>query len=237
LTWTGAALRAVDAGAAGLAFAVDPEGALLAFATGPGGALHAVWVDPAATALAAVEPALGLRAMPIAPLALADREVTAGVEGIAAGPAAIALHRGLVARLALGVAAVAGGVTRMAASAALAYAADRYQGGQQIIDHSHLRGLLGAMAASARCADGVVAAAAARPDDLALALAAKIEVTERALAVTTDAVQVLGGYGYMREYGLERAMRDAMVLALLPIDNARARLWLVSEEQEGARRG
>ena len=46
--------------------------------------------------------------------------------------------------------------------------------------------------------------------------------------VCTDAVQILGGYGCMRDYGLEKAMRDAAVLALLPISNIRAELLIAA---------
>jgi len=115
--------------------------------------------------------------------------------------------------------------------AALAYAAERYQGGKQIIDHSHLRTILGAMSAQTITIDGAVQAAAARPKDVRLALGTKIIATGAALGVCTDAVQLLGGYGYMREYGLEKAMRDAAVLGLLPLSNARAELLVAAHDK------
>jgi len=98
-------------------------------------------------------------------------------------------------------------------------------------DHSHMRTILGRMAAEATAARGVVAHAAATPDGRT-ALAAKAVVTDTAVRVCTDAVQVLGGYGYMREYGIEKAMRDAAVLALLPISNAAAELLIAETDRE-----
>jgi len=65
------------------------------------------------------------------------------------------------------------------------------------------------------------------------ALSTKLAVTERAVALCTDAVQILGGYGYMAEYGLEKAMRDAAVLALLPLSNSRIELLLAGIAKEG----
>ncbi len=40
---------------------------------------------------------------------------------------------------------------------------------------------------------------------------AKAHASDTAMRITTDAVQILGGYGYMREYGVERMMRDAKI--------------------------
>ena len=61
-----------------------------------------------------------------------------------------------------------------------------------------------------------------RPDE-ALAIVAKISATDAAVATTTDAVQVFGGAGYMVETGIEKLMRDAKCLQLLPEPNWIAR--------------
>ena len=92
---------------------------------------------------------------------------------------------------------------------ALRYAGERYQGGKMIIDHSHVRNILGRMRADAIASWGAVSHLAAQDPDHVAALGTKVSVTESAVKVCTDAVQILGGYGYMRDYGLEKAMRDA----------------------------
>jgi alkylation response protein AidB-like acyl-CoA dehydrogenase len=101
-----------------------------------------------------------------------------------------------------------------------------------IIDHSHLRNLLGRMRADAAASWGAVSHLASETSDDVAALGIKVSVTESAVRVCTDAVQVLGGYGYMRDYGLEKTMRDAAVLSLLPLSNARAELLITSIENE-----
>jgi alkylation response protein AidB-like acyl-CoA dehydrogenase len=101
-----------------------------------------------------------------------------------------------------------------------------------IIDHSHIRNILGRMKADAVTCWGAVSHLAEEETDLVAALGTKVSVTESAVRVCTDAVQILGGYGYMRDYGLEKAMRDAAVLSLLPVSNARAELLITAIEKE-----
>jgi alkylation response protein AidB-like acyl-CoA dehydrogenase len=57
-----------------------------------------------------------------------------------------------------------------------------------------------------------------------VAAMAKLVATDTAMAVTTDAVQVLGGYGYTREYPVERMMRDAKVMQIVEGTNQVQRL-------------
>jgi alkylation response protein AidB-like acyl-CoA dehydrogenase len=56
------------------------------------------------------------------------------------------------------------------------------------------------------------------------AIRAKILASEVARGALADAVQMLGGYGYMRDYGIEKRFRDAVTLSLLPADNTRLAL-------------
>ncbi len=60
----------------------------------------------------------------------------------------------------------------------------------------------------------------------------KLFASDVAMKVTVDALQIFGGYGYMRDYGVEKAMRDAAVLSLLPLSNARAELLITALEKE-----
>jgi alkylation response protein AidB-like acyl-CoA dehydrogenase len=60
---------------------------------------------------------------------------------------------------------------------------------------------------------------------------AKCVATDAAMAVTTDAVQVLGGYGYTREYPVERYMRDAKVMQIVEGTNQVQRLVIARHLQ------
>lgn len=176
------------------------------------------------------ESVLGLRAMPLRELAF-DRGTVDSGSILAEGSDAHDFYRCLVGRLCLVVAAAASGLAQSASRQALEYAGQRYQGGGMIIDHSHLRSLLGRMCAQNASAGGSLMAAAQDGANLSLALAVKFGLTEQAVDTCTDAVQILGGYGYMREYGLEKKMRDAAVLSLLPVSNERAKLMVAQIEK------
>ncbi|MBW8481064.1 acyl-CoA dehydrogenase family protein [Actinomadura parmotrematis] len=118
----------------------------------------------------------------------------------------------------LGIAACAVGLAQGALDQAVAHAADRRQFGRPIIDNQGLQFLLADMAAAV---DGARAAYldAARRKDRGLPFArqasvAKLLATDAAMKVTTDAVQVLGGYGYTRDFPVERYMREAKVMQI-----------------------
>jgi len=219
-------------GRAGLAINVAPGGFVVAFAKNEKGAPLAFVAQAGQDGVACgpAEFALGLRAMPLAELSFANLALPAN-QIIAAGDAATAFYHALLRYVALVVSAAAVGSMHAARKQALSYMAQRYQGGQMIIDHSHLRNIFGAMTAAEVAAEGAVARAAERAD-LFTALGGKVFVTDAAARLAADAVQLLGGYGYMRDYGLEKRMRDAAVLALLPISNPRAELLLAALEKE-----
>ncbi|NLH48306.1 MAG: acyl-CoA/acyl-ACP dehydrogenase [Myxococcales bacterium] len=219
-------------GRAGLAINAAPHGFAVAFAKDENKTPLA-FLAPADQSGVVVGPAeftLGLRAMPLAELSFADWPLPAE-QVIGAGDAALAFYRTLLRYLAYTVSAAALGTMQAARRQALAYMAQRYQGGRMIIDHSHLRQILGAMTAAEIAAAGALAQAAARPDWFT-ALGVKAFATDAAARLAADAVQLLGGYGYMREYGLEKRLRDAATLALLPISNPRAELLLAAMEKE-----
>ncbi|HEX5985711.1 MAG TPA: acyl-CoA dehydrogenase family protein [Nocardioides sp.] len=118
----------------------------------------------------------------------------------------------------LGIAAVATGLAQGALDEAVAYARDRETFGRPIIDHQGLAFLLADMAAAVQTARATYLAAARRKDQgLAYsteASIAKLVATDNAMKVTTDAVQVLGGYGYTRDFPVERYMREAKVMQI-----------------------
>jgi alkylation response protein AidB-like acyl-CoA dehydrogenase len=118
----------------------------------------------------------------------------------------------------LGIAAVATGLAQGALDAAVAYAQDRRTFGRRIIDHQGLAFLLADMAAAVESARATYLAAARRKDQglpySTQAAVAKLVATDNAMRVTTDAVQVLGGYGYTRDFPVERLMREAKVMQI-----------------------
>ena len=215
-------------GSAGLAINVGSPGWRLVFARDGQGRAAALLLESPDGAV--LEPALGLRAMPIAELNADGRVVAAG-DVVAEGGAATALYRSLLRHVSLVAAAAAVGTAGAAHKKALDYAAQRYQGGRMIVDHSHLREILGRMSGNISAARGAVLHAASPEAADTAVLGTKASVTEAAVAACTDAVQALGGYGYMRDYGLEKRMRDAAVLALLPVSNPRAALLVAAWEK------
>ena len=114
------------------------------------------------------------------------------------------------------IAAQAVGVAQGALDHALAYAGERSQFGRPIADFQGLQFLLADMGMKVEAARQMTYAAAGRsergdPDLTFFGAAAKCFASDVAMAVTTDAVQVLGGYGYTADFPLERMMRDAKV--------------------------
>jgi acyl-CoA dehydrogenase len=177
------------------------------------------------------EPTLGLRAMPVFTVKAENHEVPEA-NVIAQGNVALSFYRSLLSNLCMVTAAASCGIMDSVLKKALKYAAERYQGGKMIIDHSHVRNILGRMRAEAVTGWGAVSHHAAHEPDHVAALGLKVSVTESGVKVCTDSVQILGGYGYMRDYGLEKAMRDAAMLSLLPVSNARAELLITAVEKE-----
>ncbi|KQY56493.1 MULTISPECIES: acyl-CoA dehydrogenase family protein [unclassified Nocardioides] len=114
------------------------------------------------------------------------------------------------------IAAQAVGVAQGALDYALDYAKERIQFGKPIADQQGLQFLLADMGMKVEAARQMTYAAAGRSErgdkDLTFfGAAAKCFASDVAMQVTTDAVQVLGGYGYTRDYPVERMMRDAKI--------------------------
>jgi alkylation response protein AidB-like acyl-CoA dehydrogenase len=114
------------------------------------------------------------------------------------------------------IAAQAVGVAQGALDHALAYAKERSQFGRPIADFQGLQFLLADMGMKVEAARQLTYAAAGRSErgdrDLTFfGAAAKCFASDVAMAVTTDAVQVLGGYGYTGDFPVERMMRDAKI--------------------------
>ncbi|MHA5047311.1 acyl-CoA dehydrogenase family protein [Streptomyces sp. SD15] len=119
----------------------------------------------------------------------------------------------------LGIAACAIGVAQAALDEAVAYATGREQFGRPISDFQGLRFMLADMATQIEAGRALYLAAArlrdaGRPFSKQAAMA-KLLCTDTAMRVTTDAVQVLGGYGYTADFPAERYMREAKVLQIV----------------------
>ncbi|HEX2094224.1 MAG TPA: acyl-CoA dehydrogenase family protein [Longimicrobiaceae bacterium] len=115
----------------------------------------------------------------------------------------------------MGIAAVALGIAQAALEHALAYAGERRQFGSPIKDFQGIQFKLADMATRVEAARGLLYRAAEAKDAgepvTRLSSMAKLFASETAMYVTTQAVQVFGGYGYVKEYPVEKLFRDAKV--------------------------
>ncbi|MEV0607942.1 acyl-CoA dehydrogenase family protein [Polymorphospora rubra] len=166
----------------------------------------------------AAERTMGMRGSPVAQIAFDDVRVPGdrlvGAEGGGFTIAMTALDSGR-----LGIAACAVGLAQSALDFATSYAKERTQFGRPIIDFQGLGFMLADMATRVSAARALTLAAArlrdaGRPYSIEAAKA-KLFATDMAMRVTTDAVQVLGGYGYVADYPVERYMREAKVLQIV----------------------
>jgi alkylation response protein AidB-like acyl-CoA dehydrogenase len=117
-------------------------------------------------------------------------------------------------RLAIGAQAL--GIAQGAFDAALGYVKERRQFGQRIADFQGIQFMLADMAMKIEASRQLVYAAAARaernePNLTFTSSAAKVFASDTAMSVTTDAVQLFGGYGYTQDFPVERMMRDAKI--------------------------
>jgi len=128
----------------------------------------------------------------------------------------------------LGIAACATGLAQAALDAAINYSRERETFGRKIIDHQGLGFLLADMAAAVDSARATYLDAARRRDAARPyrrhASVAKLIATDAAMKVTTDAVQVFGGYGYTRDFPVERYMRAAKIMKIFEGTNQIQRL-------------
>jgi alkylation response protein AidB-like acyl-CoA dehydrogenase len=209
-------------------------------ASGPGRArgiscLHV----PAGTGGVSAGPAehkMGMRASVTAQMIFDGARVPAdhlvGAEGDGFAIALAALDAGR-----LGIAACATGLAQAALDTAVGYARERRQFGQPIIEFEGLSFLLADMATGVEAARALYRAAARRKDAgqpfTAQAAMAKLFAADTAMRVATDAVQVLGGYGYVEDFPAERYMREAKVLQIVEGTNQIQRLVIARALRRG----
>jgi len=160
------------------------------------------------------EDKMGLRASNTAAIALEDVRLPADHLLGEEGQGFVYAMEGLdVGRLGIAIQAV--GIARRALEHALAYCAERRQFGQPLREFEAVQFKLADMATRVEAARALAHAAAARRDRgeaiTTQASMAKLFASETAMWVTTQAVQLFGGYGYMRDFPVEKLFRDAKV--------------------------
>jgi butyryl-CoA dehydrogenase len=176
-----------------------------------------------------VEDKMGIRCVPVGELELTDCRVSdaqllGGKPGMGFKHAMMTLDRARP-----GVAAQAVGLAQGALDFALVYAQQRQQFGQPISSFQMIQQMLADMATKLEAARALVYSAAkavdtGSPELTKYSAMCKFFATDVAMEVTTDAVQVFGGYGYMRDYPVEKYMRDAKITQIYEGTNQIQRL-------------
>lgn len=162
------------------------------------------------------EDTMGIRCVPVHELHFKNCRVPAenllgGKEGTGFANAMMTLDRARP-----GVAAQAVGLAQGALEWAIRYTSERQQFGQSVMSFQAIQFMLADMAIQIEAARQLVYTAARAidaglPNVSKLAAMAKVMATDTAMRVTTDAVQLFGGYGYCRDYPIEKYMRDAKI--------------------------
>jgi butyryl-CoA dehydrogenase len=137
-----------------------------------------------------------------------------------------------------GVGAQALGIAAGALDEALEYARTRIQFDAPIASFQAVQMMLADMAIQVEASRALIyeaarAADAGMKNTSAIASMAKVLASDTAMRVATDAVQIFGGYGYMKEYPVEKMMRDAKITQIYEGTNQIQRLVIASELIKG----
>jgi len=225
-----------NAGVAGLytVFAkTDPEGGHA------GISCFVVEADAAGFEVGRIEPKMGIKGSTTGELFFNDCRVPAGnLIGEEGEGFKIAMR--ILDRSRPGIAAQALGIAQGATDYALEYAKSRETMGEPIAEHQLVAGKLADMETRCEAARGLLYKAGLMMDEDAPGLTkvsamAKLFCSDTAMDVTTDAVQILGGYGYIKEYPVERMMRDAKITQIYEGTNEIQRLVIAREMVREAR--
>jgi butyryl-CoA dehydrogenase len=190
------------------------------------------------------EDKMGIRCVPVVEIHFEDCRVPAenllgGAEGRGFKHAMITLDRARP-----GVAAQAVGLAQGALDLAMAYTHERQQFGQSVSSFQGIQWMLADMATQIEASRHLVHAAARTIDSGAkniskISAMCKLMATDVAMKVTTDCVQLFGGYGYCKDYPVEKYMRDAKITQIYEGTNQIQRLViarsLLREAAGGAR--
>jgi alkylation response protein AidB-like acyl-CoA dehydrogenase len=194
-----------------------------------------VEADTAGFEVARVEPKMGIKGSTTGELVFEDARVqAANLLGEEGDGFKIAMR--ILDRSRPGVAAQGLGLAQGATDYALEYAKTRETMGKPIGEHQIIAAMLADMETKCEAARGLLYKFGAAVDEgiegselTKLSAMTKLYCTDVAMEVTTDAVQVLGGYGYISEYPLERMMRDAKITQIYEGTNQIQRLVIARE--------
>ncbi len=189
--------------------------------------LFLVPTDSAGYEVTGVETTMGLRPIEVATVELRDVRLPADAllgdptRGFHYAMESLDLGR-------LGIASQAVGIARAALEHAIRYAGEREQFGQKLHTFEGIQFKLADMATRVDAARALTGRAAQAPSTRMSAMA-KLFASETAMWVTTQAVQVYGGYGYMRDYPVEKLMRDAKATEIYEGTNEILRVVIARE--------
>ncbi|MDH5663845.1 MAG: acyl-CoA dehydrogenase family protein [Candidatus Bathyarchaeota archaeon] len=189
--------------------------------------------DSEGFSIGVVEDKMGQRADPVSEIILADVRVPMknriGDEGMGwlLTQYTLAYSRGPVGAIALGIA-------RGAYEKALKYASERIQGGKPVIRHQAIKLKLADMFIKIRAARMLIYDACARaeaeyPPPLIEPSMAKTFASDVAVEVAIEAIQIMGGDGYMKDFGVEKDLRDAKLTQIYEGTNEINRLTMADE--------
>jgi alkylation response protein AidB-like acyl-CoA dehydrogenase len=185
--------------------------------------------------VARVEPKMGIKGSTTGELVFEECRIPAGnLLGEEGEGFKIAMR--ILDRSRPGIAAQGLGIAQGATDYALEYAKTRETMGKPIAQHQLVAAMLADMETKCEAARGLLYKFGQAADEgvegpelTKLSAMAKLYCTDVAMEVTTDAVQVLGGYGYIAEYPLERMMRDAKITQIYEGTNQIQRLVIARE--------
>jgi alkylation response protein AidB-like acyl-CoA dehydrogenase len=198
-----------------------------------------VEADAAGFEVGRIEPKMGIKGSTTGELFFNDCRVPAGnLIGEEGEGFKIAMR--ILDRSRPGIAAQALGIAQGATDYALEYAKSRETMGEPIAEHQLVAGKLADMETRCEAARGLLYKAGLMMDEDAPGLTkvsamAKLFCSDTAMDVTTEAVQILGGYGYIKEYPVERMMRDAKITQIYEGTNEIQRLVIAREMIREAR--
>jgi alkylation response protein AidB-like acyl-CoA dehydrogenase len=182
-----------------------------------------------------IEPKMGIKGSTTGEVFFNDCRVPAG-NLLGAEGDGFKLAMRILDRSRPGIAAQGLGLAQGATDYALEYARSRETMGKPIAQHQLIAGMLADMETRCEAARGLLYKVGGMIDEgdtgpelTRLSAMAKLYCTDTAMAVTTDAVQVLGGYGYISEYPVERMMRDAKITQIYEGTNQIQRLVIARE--------
>jgi len=180
--------------------------------TDGGASMFCIPLDSAGIVVARREDTLGIRSATIESLELTDVPLppAARLGDAAQSDPGPVTHRGS--------AAIANGIARAALEQAIAYADEREQFGRKIRMFQGIRMKLADMKVRLDAANALLVTAASE-GGIDAAAGARVFASESAMWITTQAVQIFGGYGYMRDYPVEKMMRDAKATEVLTETN------------------